>query len=116
MMRRIEFEKTADYIREIVFGLEDSLVSTLGVITGIAVGTGDRSLVILSGIIVIFVEAVSMAAGTYLSTESYIEVEQTHQSMQDYKPNAVSAALVMGVFYVLGGFVPLVAYWIFPFS
>ena len=27
-------------IREIVFGLEDSLVSTLGAITGIAAGTG----------------------------------------------------------------------------
>lgn len=57
-------------IREVVFGIEDSLVSTLGVITGVASGTASRSVVILSGIVVIFVESVSMAAGTFLSSES----------------------------------------------
>ena len=42
-------------IREIVFGMEDSLVSTLGAITGIAAGTGSTYVVILSGIVLIFV-------------------------------------------------------------
>lgn len=57
-------------IREIVFGLEDSLVSTLGAVTGIAAGTGNAYVVILSGIVLIFVEAVSMSAGSYLSSKS----------------------------------------------
>ncbi|MCH8049330.1 VIT1/CCC1 transporter family protein [Patescibacteria group bacterium] len=61
-------------IREIVFGLEDSLVSTLGVVTGIAVGTGSTYVVILSGIVLIFVEGLSMAAGSYLSSKSAREV------------------------------------------
>lgn len=61
-------------IREIVFGAEDSLVSTLGAVTGIAAGTGDTFVVILSGIVLIFVEALSMAAGSYLSSKSAREV------------------------------------------
>ncbi|PIQ67336.1 hypothetical protein COY25_03345 [Candidatus Uhrbacteria bacterium CG_4_10_14_0_2_um_filter_41_7] len=61
-------------IREIVFGMEDSLVSTLGAITGIAAGTGSTYVVILSGIVLIFVEAVSMTAGSYLSSKSAHEV------------------------------------------
>ncbi|MFH1711847.1 MAG: VIT1/CCC1 transporter family protein [Patescibacteria group bacterium] len=64
-------------IREIVFGLEDSLVSTLGAITGIAAGTGNSFVVILSGVVLIFVEAVSMAAGSYLSSKSAREVYES---------------------------------------
>src|SRR3990170_1776268 len=115
-MRRIQFEKTADYIREIVFGLEDSLVSTLGVVTGIAIGTNDKPLVILSAIIVIFVEAVSMAAGTYLSTKSYIEVEEAQHLQAQQESGPIQASLVMGFFYILGGFIPVLSYWIFPLS
>lgn len=66
-------------IREIVFGLEDSLVSTLGAITGIAAGTGSTYIVVLSGIVLIFAESVSMSAGSYLSSKSAREVyERRH--------------------------------------
>lgn len=58
-------------IREIVFGLEDSLVSTIGVVAGIAAGTGDQQIVILSGSVLVVVEALSMAAGSFLSSQSH---------------------------------------------
>lgn len=60
--------------REIVFGLEDSLVSTLGATAGVAVGSGDRYVVILAGLVLVVVEAISMAAGSYLSTKSAEEI------------------------------------------
>ncbi len=69
-------------IREIVFGLEDSLVSTLGAVTGIATGTGNAYVVILSGTVLIFVEALSMSAGSYLSSKSAkeaIEIQKVEQ-------------------------------------
>lgn len=66
-------------IREIVFGLEDSLVSTLGAVTGIAAGTGNTFVVILSGVVLIFVEALSMSAGSYLSSKSAREVLDKRQ-------------------------------------
>lgn len=58
-------------IREIVFGLEDSLVSTIGVVAGIAAGTGNQKIVILSGSVLVVVEALSMAAGSFLSSQSH---------------------------------------------
>ncbi|MFZ2681703.1 MAG: VIT1/CCC1 transporter family protein [Patescibacteria group bacterium] len=63
-------EKLSASLREVVFGLEDSLVSTLGAVSGVAVGSGDRYIVILSGVVLVFVEALSMAAGSYLSSKS----------------------------------------------
>lgn len=63
-------DKLIASIREVVFGLEDSLVSTLGTISGVAVGSGDSYIVVMSGVILVFVEAISMAAGSYLSSKS----------------------------------------------
>lgn len=63
-------------LREVVFGLQDGIVSTLGAITGIAGGTQDSRIVIISGLVVIVVESLSMAAGTFLSSKSEKEAEQ----------------------------------------
>lgn len=110
-------------IREVIFGLEDGLVSTLGVITGIAEGTQDRFVIILSGIVVIAVESLSMAAGTYLSNKSEQEARVSgiakrtfyrivHREENGGKNPARDAA-VMGVAYLLAGAVPVVPYLVF---
>jgi len=67
------------FIREIVFGFEDSLVSTLGVVTGVAAGTQSQFVVMLTGVVLIFVEGLSMAAGSYLSSKSAREVFEDRQ-------------------------------------
>lgn len=61
-------------VRDVVFGLEDSLVSTLGTVTGVAVGTNDSFYVVLTGVVLVFVEAISMTAGSYLSSKSAKEL------------------------------------------
>lgn len=63
-------------IRDIVFGLEDGLVSTVGVLTGIASGTNDYFVVILSGFVLVIVEALSMGVGSFLSTQSEHDMQQ----------------------------------------
>lgn len=57
-------------VREMVFGLEDGMVSTLGAITGIATSTNNHFFVVLSGSVIIAVESISMAVGSYLSNNS----------------------------------------------
>lgn len=57
-------------LREAVFGLEDGIVSTLGAVVGIAAGTQNRFVVVLSGLVIIAVESLSMAAGSYISSKS----------------------------------------------
>jgi len=105
-------------IREIVFGLEDSLVSTLGTITGIAAGTQSTYIVLLSGLVLIAVEATSMSAGSYLSSKSAAEAEReiAKEEGKDavIETTPLRAAIVMGIFYFLGGFVPLAPYFFLP--
>jgi len=67
-------EKIIRYMRQLIFGLEDSLVSTFGAITGVAAGSGDSFVVILTGMVIIFVESLSMGVGAYLSAKSESEV------------------------------------------
>ena len=106
-----------DSMREIVFGLEDSLVSTLGAITGIAVGTGNQYIVILSGLVLIAAEATSMAAGSYLSTKHAREAEILFHERKGLEAHEeashpIRAAIVMGSFYLVGGIIPLAPYFV----
>ncbi len=64
------------FIREVVFGVEDGMISTLGVLTGIAIGTNSHFVVVLSGFVIIIVESISMGVGSYLSTKSVREIEE----------------------------------------
>lgn len=66
--------KIVSAIREIVFGMEDGMVSTLGAITGIAVGSQNEFMVILSGMVIIAVESISMGIGSYISSGSERDV------------------------------------------
>jgi len=57
-------------LRDAVFGTQDGLISTLGAVTGIAVGIQSGEAVVISGLVIIGVESLSMAAGSYLSAKS----------------------------------------------
>lgn len=61
------------WLREAVFGTQDGLISTLGALTGIAAGTRSGEAVIVAGFVIIVVESLSMAAGSYLSSKSQQE-------------------------------------------
>lgn len=63
-------------IREVVFGVEDGMVSTLGAITGIAIGSQDLFTVILAGVVIISVESISMGIGSYLANRTEQDVNQ----------------------------------------
>src|SRR3989338_1454011 len=60
-------ETFALYVRTFVFGVEDSLVSTVGPLSGVALAGASRNTILLSGSILIFVEAFSMGVGSLLS-------------------------------------------------
>lgn len=63
-------------MREFVFGIEDGMVSTLGSVTGIAAATQDHFTVVLTGLIVVAVESISMAVGSYLSSKSQLAIDE----------------------------------------
>src|SRR3990167_2109935 len=103
--------KILPFLREIVFGLEDGMVSTLGAITGIAGATGNRSLVIISGLVIVAVESLSMAAGTYLSNKS----EEQADGIINHRRRRISSkpvrdGIYMGISYIIGGSLALCSY------
>src|SRR3970282_585073 len=54
-------------IREFVFGIQDGLISTVGLLAGIQGATENNLVVIVTGLTALFSGAISMAAGSYLS-------------------------------------------------
>lgn len=60
-------------LRDAVFGTQDGLISTLGALTGIAAGTQQAHAVVIAGFVIVTVESLSMAAGSYLSSKSQRE-------------------------------------------
>ncbi|MHB8618159.1 MAG: VIT1/CCC1 transporter family protein [Chloroflexota bacterium] len=72
--RRIE---RLSRIRQLVFGSLDGLLVPLGVISGVAGGTGDARAVIVAGVAEAFAGALSMGSGELISGRSEAQVQQT---------------------------------------
>src|SRR3989338_3444504 len=61
-------------IREFVFGIQDGLISTVGLLAGVQSATENNAVVILTGLTEMFAGAISMAAGSYLSSSAEKEI------------------------------------------
>jgi VIT1/CCC1 family predicted Fe2+/Mn2+ transporter len=86
------------YLRNIIFGVEDSLVSTVGLLSGIAVEHVSSPTILLTGFVYITVEAFSMSVGSFLSEESAEEVA-AGKSVAPLMP-ALGAFIMFGSFFV----------------
>ncbi len=100
-------KKTSLYIRNFVFGVEDSLVSTGGVLTGVAFASQSKEMILLTGLVVIFVEAFSMGAGSFLSEHS---VQGFSNETSSPIAHAFTGGIVMFLSYFVTGFITLVPY------
>jgi VIT1/CCC1 family predicted Fe2+/Mn2+ transporter len=104
-------KKFAMFVRNFVFGVEDSLVSTAGLLSGIAVANVPRETILLAGIVLIFVEAFSMAVGSFLSESSAEKYLAKHEVVSR---TSVLSAGVMFFSYFFSGFLPLAPYLFLP--
>ena len=100
-------KSSALYLRTIVFGINDSLVSTVGFLAGISVAGVPKQTIVLTGIVYALVEAFSMAMGDFLSEES-AEEYVSHANVND-RPSVISAIL-MFISCVLASLIPLIPY------
>lgn len=101
-------KKTTElFVRNFIFGVEDSLVSTVGFISGVAAGGLSKGNIFLAGMVLIFVEAFSMGVGSYLSEDS---AEQFVEKKKDMSNNTIIAAVIMFVSYFICGMIPLSPY------
>jgi VIT1/CCC1 family predicted Fe2+/Mn2+ transporter len=61
-------------VRDMIFGANDGLVSTLAFVAGVVGAITNPSIVLLSGIAELFAGTISMAVGSYQSSKSELEV------------------------------------------
>jgi VIT1/CCC1 family predicted Fe2+/Mn2+ transporter len=64
-------------VRELVFGSLDGLIVPLGVVSGVAGGTGDSRAVIVAGVAEAFAGALSMGAGEFIAARAEAQVQTT---------------------------------------
>jgi VIT1/CCC1 family predicted Fe2+/Mn2+ transporter len=61
-------------VRDMIFGANDGLVSTLAFVAGVVGAITNPSIVLLSGVAELFAGTISMAVGSYQSSKSELEV------------------------------------------
>jgi VIT1/CCC1 family predicted Fe2+/Mn2+ transporter/demethoxyubiquinone hydroxylase (CLK1/Coq7/Cat5 family) len=64
----------AESIRNVIYGVNDGLTATLGVLSGVAGASIDPRVVLIGGLSAMVASGVSMAGGAYLATKSQREV------------------------------------------
>ena len=93
-----------DYLRSALFGIQDGLVSTTGVVVGISTGIDHKEIIILAALVAVTVEASSMAAGQYSSEKAVHQMDKTGR----HTDSLILGALIMFFGYFLGGMVPII--------
>lgn len=107
-MKRAIISKTGEiYTRNIIFGVEDGLVSTVGFLSGIASVSALSGAIAITGIVLVFVEGMSMGIGSLLSEHS---TEEYAARKEVPFGKSFLAAIVMFVSYIIAGSIPLLPY------
>jgi VIT1/CCC1 family predicted Fe2+/Mn2+ transporter len=86
-----------------MFGLQDGLVSTTGIVVGISAGIHDKPIIILASLVAVSVEASSMAAGQYSSEKAVHQMDKTGK----HTDSLFIGSVLMFVSYFLAGMIPI---------
>lgn len=97
----------AIFVRNFIFGVEDSLVSTVGLLAGVVAADVPRQTILLTGGVLIAVEALSMGVGSLLS-ESF--AEEFVERSTGTERRSLAGGAIMFTSYALAGFIPLFPY------
>src|SRR5579884_2562339 len=93
-------------IRELVFGVQDGILTTLGIVTGVGEAEGNHWFVIISGLLGLVSGALSMGVGEYLGTKAEREVVQAAIEMErsEMEANPEDEFAEQVAYYKLKGF------------
>jgi len=98
-----------DYFRNAVFGAEDSLVSTVGILFGISTAIQNKTTILVTGLVLIAVSGLSMGAGAFLSETSAHKLKKGRK----HKDVPLISGLIMLLSFFIAGLVPLTPYLLF---
>jgi len=76
--KKERWHRGGESIGDIIFGVNDGLLSTFSLVMGVSGAVTNNSYILLSGLAGAIAGAISMAAGAYISTKSTLEVYHKH--------------------------------------
>lgn len=94
------------FARNFVYGVQDSLISTSGVILGVSFAKFSNVNILTTGYILILVEALSMGYGSFVSEDAFMKTSK----MKYTEKTVIKYGLVMFFSYALAGLIPLFPY------
>ncbi len=90
--REPEHPTSGPFLRDMVFGANDGVVTAIGFLVGIAGTVADQAIIVIAGILTIIAGAASMALGNYLAVKSqkehYEAMEKVERWEIEHKPEA----------------------------
>ncbi|OGD94152.1 hypothetical protein A2697_04760 [Candidatus Curtissbacteria bacterium RIFCSPHIGHO2_01_FULL_41_44] len=90
--REPQHPASGQFLRDIVFGANDGVVTAIGFLVGIASSTANQSVIIIAGALTIVAGAASMALGNYLAVKSQDEHYEAMEKIElweiENKPEA----------------------------
>ena len=97
------------YLRDIVYGAIDGIVTTFAVVAGVTGGALSSRAVLIVGIANLFADGLSMGVGNYLSIRSHESVRAA-QSLPEEEASPARHGAATWVAFATAGAVPLVPY------
>jgi vacuolar iron transporter family protein len=97
------------YIRELIYGANDGIITTFAVVAGVAGGGLSASVVLIVGAANLFADGLSMAVGNYLSIRSHESVLAA-QDLPEEESFPMRHATATFVAFATAGVVPLLPY------
>src|SRR3972149_2459054 len=89
--REPEHPASGEFLRDIVFGANDGVVTAIGFLVGISGSIANQGVVVIAGILTIVAGSASMALGNYLGVKSqrehYEAMEKIERWEMEHKPD-----------------------------
>jgi VIT1/CCC1 family predicted Fe2+/Mn2+ transporter len=103
------------YVRELIYGANDGMITTFAVVAGVAGGGLSVQVVLIIGAANLFADGLSMAVGNYLSIRSHESVLET-QNLPEEEAFPVRHASATFLAFVAAGALPLIPYMLPSFA
>lgn len=73
------------YLKDIVYGANDGIVTTFAVVAGVAGAALDANIVIILGVANLIADGFSMATGNYIGTKSELQYQKKEREMEHWE-------------------------------
>jgi VIT1/CCC1 family predicted Fe2+/Mn2+ transporter len=100
---------TRHYVRELVYGSNDGIITTFAVVAGVAGGNLPPAVVLICGAANLVADGLSMAVGNYVSIRAHESVLEA-QGLPEEEASPVRHGLATFASFVLAGALPLLPY------